>query len=72
MEHSVPRFQNVYSVPSPEGAALFCQLARRVKQELSFLPPLPPSLQVFVVALLERVRGMQKLSTPSKKGEVTP
>ncbi|XP_012695581.1 protein phosphatase 1, regulatory (inhibitor) subunit 14Ba [Clupea harengus] len=27
---------------------------------------------VFVVALLERVRGMQKLSTPSKKGEVTP
>ncbi|KAG5285071.1 hypothetical protein AALO_G00033770 [Alosa alosa] len=26
----------------------------------------------FVAALLERVRGMQKLSTPQKKGEVTP
>ncbi|XP_028839021.1 protein phosphatase 1, regulatory (inhibitor) subunit 14Ba [Denticeps clupeoides] len=26
----------------------------------------------FVTALLERVRGMQKLSTPQKKGDVTP
>ncbi|XP_057217031.1 protein phosphatase 1, regulatory (inhibitor) subunit 14Ba isoform X2 [Triplophysa rosa] len=26
----------------------------------------------FVAALLEKVRGMQKLSTPQKKGELTP
>lgn len=29
-------------------------------------------LQDFVAALLEKVRGMQKLSTPQKKGELTP
>lgn len=28
--------------------------------------------QDFVAALLEKVRGMQKLSTPQKKGELTP
>lgn len=29
-------------------------------------------LQDFVAALLEKVRGMQKLNTPQKKGDITP
>lgn len=32
----------------------------------------PGHLQDFVAALLEKVRGMQKLNTPQKKGELTP
>ncbi|XP_048093509.1 protein phosphatase 1, regulatory (inhibitor) subunit 14Ba isoform X1 [Alosa alosa] len=46
--------------------------ASSVNQEGCFLSPPCRPLQDFVAALLERVRGMQKLSTPQKKGEVTP
>lgn len=63
-----------FCVPSPERAscivlpaALQSKAGSRLPLSLFFFSP-----QDFVAALLERVRGMQKLSTPQKKGEVTP